>query len=123
MCPAILRFVLTVRDDHMSSFPFYFLRVLAGRLWIFISVTSFVFNFGQVFLCSKFEPIGFLFLIFTYCLSVWAVNADKSNNRAPSFSYLLIPIGKLNKIIFFTALSLAILSIIGAASDINSYCQ
>ena len=63
------------------NFPFYFLRVLAGRLWIFISVTTFVFNFGQVFLCSKFEPIGFLFLIFTYCLSVWAVNANKSNKR------------------------------------------
>ena len=116
-------FVSSKNKKSDSSFPFYFLRVLAGRLWIFISVTTFVFNFGQVFLCSKFEPIGFLFLIFTYCLSVWAVNADKSNNREPSFSYFLIPRGKLNKIIFYTALSLAILSIIGAASDINLYCQ
>ena len=116
-------FVSSKNKKSESSFPFYFLRVLAGRLWIFISVTTFVFNFGQVFLCSKFEPIGFLFLIFTYCLSVWAVNADKSNNRETSFSYFLIPKGKLNKIIFYTALSLAILSIFGAASDINSYCQ
>ena len=116
-------FVSSENKKSESSFPFYFLRVLAGRIWIFISVTTFVFNFGQVLLCSKFEPIGFLFLIFTYCLSVWAVNTDKSNNRAPSFSYFLIPRGKLNKIIFYTALSLAILSIFGAASDINSYCQ
>ena len=116
-------FVSSENKKSESSFPLYFLRVLAGRLWIFISVTTFVFNFGQVFLCSKFEPIGFLFLIFTYCLSVWAVNADKSNNRAPGFSYFLIPRGKLNKIIFYTALSLAILSIFGAASVINSYCQ
>ena len=116
-------FVSSENKKSESSFPFYFLRVLAGRIWIFISVTTFVFNFGQVLLCSKFEPIGFLFLIFTYCLSVWAVNTDKSNNRAPSFSYFLIPRGKLNKIIFYTALSLAILSIFGAASDMNSYCQ
>ena len=116
-------FVSSENKKSESSFPLYFLRILAGRLWIFISVTTFVFNFGQVFLCSKFEPIGFLFLIFTYCLSVWAVNADRSNNRVPNFSYFFIPRGKLNKIIFYTAISLAILSIIGASSDTNLYCQ
>jgi len=116
-------FVSSKNKKSESSFPLYFLRVLAGRIWIFISVTTFVFNFGLVFLCSKFEPIGFLFLIFTYGLSVWAVNADKSKNKAPHLSYYLIPSGKLNKIIFYTALSLSILSIIGAASDTNSYCQ
>ncbi len=116
-------FVYSENKKSEPSFPFNFLRVLVGRIWIFISVTTFVFNFGQVFLCSKFEPKGFLFLIFTYYLSVWVVNADKSNNRSPSFSYFLIPRGKLNKIIFYTALSLAILSIFGAASDMNSFCQ
>lgn len=60
---------------------------------------------------------------FFLAVCLWVVNADKLNNKAPNLAYYLIPRGKLNKIIFYTALSLSILSIIGGASDTNSYCQ
>ena len=116
-------FVSSKNKKRESSFPFYFLRVLAGRIWIFISVVNLGYYFGLGLFCSKFNLLGYLSLIITYCLSVWAVNADKSNKRVADFSYFLIPRGKLNKIIFYTALSLSIMAIMGIASDTNFFCQ
>jgi len=116
-------FVSTKNKKSESSFPLYFLRVLAGRIWILISVVNLGYYFGLGLFCSKFNLLGYLSLLITYCLSVWAVNADRSNKRFPDFSYFLIPRGKLNKIIFYAALFLSIFSIIGTASDPNLFCE